>query len=83
MMMFLLDDFSDHLPAPGFAPLPAKAATRQRTRLLPGSCGLLQPLPSKPGEPLPCIDLTAQASDHCALTAITPACIFFSVDQRW
>lgn len=52
MMLFLLDDYSDHLPAPGFAPLPAKAATRQRTRLLPGSCGLVQPLPNSPGEPL-------------------------------
>lgn len=49
MMLFLLDDYSDHLPAPGFSPLPPKATSRQRTRLLPGSCGFVQPLPSSAG----------------------------------
>ena len=49
MMLFLLNDYSDQVPAPGFAPLPPRSAKRRRTRLLPGSCGLLQPLPSHAG----------------------------------
>jgi len=45
-----LRDYSDEATGPGFVPIPARAAKRARTKLLPGSCAVIEPLPGNPGE---------------------------------
>ena len=45
-----LRDYSDEAVGPGFRPIPAKAAKRARTKLLPGSCAVIEPVPGSPGE---------------------------------
>ena len=50
MALLQLRDYSDEATGPGFVPVPAKAAKRARTKLLPGSCAVIEPLPGNPGE---------------------------------
>ena len=60
VMLMQLRDYSDEVNGPGFVPIPAKEAKRARTKLLPGSCLIIQPMPSNPGA------RTAQASQPIA-----------------
>ena len=48
-MLMQLRDYSDEVTGPGFVPIPAKAGKRARTKLLPGSCLIIQPMPGNPG----------------------------------
>ena len=48
-MLVQLRDYSDEVTGPGFVPIPAKEAKRARTKLLPGSCLIIQPMPGNPG----------------------------------
>ena len=50
MALLQLRDYSAEATGPGFVPIPAKASKRARTQLLPGSCAVIEPLPSTPGE---------------------------------
>lgn len=49
MALLQLRDYSDEAMGPRFVPIPAKAAKRARTKLLPGSCAVIEPLPSNSG----------------------------------
>jgi hypothetical protein len=53
VMLMQLRDYSDEAKGPGFVPIPGKEAKRARTKLLPGSCLIIQPMPSNPGACLP------------------------------
>ena len=54
MALLQLRDYSDEVAGPGFVPIPAKASKRARTKLLPGSCAIIEPRPSSAGESRPC-----------------------------